>query len=154
MLTGADIGSTIRSEVTASNAAGSATAHSVPTGTVDPVAPVNTAAPALSGVARDGQTLSASTGTWTGTDPIAYTYQWQRCDAGGGNCADIAGETGSSYDLAAADIGHSVRVQVTGTNVAGHATASSSPTTVGHPRPAGQHGRARRSPAPRRTARR
>ena len=135
VLTGADIGSTIRSEVTASNAAGSATAHSVPTGTVDPVAPVNTAAPALSGVARDGQTLSASTGTWTGTDPIAYTYQWQRCDAGGGNCADIAGETGSSYDLAAADIGHSVRVQVTGTNVAGHATASSSPTTAVIPDP-------------------
>ena len=135
MLTGADIGSTIRSEVTASNAAGSATAHSVPTGTVDPVAPVNTVAPALSGVARDGQTLSASTGTWTGTDPIAYTYQWQRCDAGGGNCADIAGETGSSYDLAGADIGHSVRVQVTATNVAGHATASSSPTTAVIPDP-------------------
>ena len=135
VLTGADIGSTIRSEVTASNAAGSATAHSVPSGTVDPVAPVNTVAPALSGVARDGQTLSASTGTWTGTDPIAYTYQWQRCDAGGGNCADIAGETGSSYDLAAADIGHSVRVQVTGTNVAGHATASSSPTTAVIPDP-------------------
>ena len=135
VLTGADIASTIRSEVTASNPAGSATAHSVPSGTVDPVAPVNTAAPALSGVARDGQTLSANTGTWTGTDPIAYTYQWQRCDADGGNCADLAGETGSSYDLAAADIGHAVRVQVTGTNVAGHATASSSPTTAVIPDP-------------------
>jgi hypothetical protein len=130
VLTGADIGSTIRSEVTASNAAGSATAHSAPSGTVAAVAPANTVAPAVSGAARDGQTLSAGTGTWTGTDPIAYTYQWQRCDAGGGNCADIAGETGSSYDLAAADIGHSVRVQVTGTNVAGNATASSSPTSA------------------------
>ena len=39
MLTGADVGSTIRSEVTASNDAGSATAHSVTGGQVDPVAP-------------------------------------------------------------------------------------------------------------------
>ena len=43
--------------------------------------------------ASDGQMLSADDGTWTGTPPIIYTYQWQRCDAAGATCADIAGAT-------------------------------------------------------------
>ena len=46
-------------------------------------------------------TLSASTGTWTGTKPISYAYQWVRCGADGGqpdggNCAIVSGATSRS----------------------------------------------------------
>ena len=37
--------------------------------------------PSVSGDPRDGGTLTADPGTWTGTGPIDYTYQWLRCDA-------------------------------------------------------------------------
>ena len=40
--------------------------------------PANVAAPSLSGDAQDGQTLSASLGTWS-SNPTSYSYQWQRC---------------------------------------------------------------------------
>ena len=78
--------------------------------------------------------LNASTGTWT-NGPSGYSYQWQRCGAGGSGCAAIAGATSSSYQLQATDVGSTVRVTVTASNAAGSslpaqsgATASSSPT--------------------------
>ena len=86
--------------------------------------------PAVSGAVRDGQTLTADDGDWTGTDPISYAHQWERCDAGGANCTDIGGATSATYVLTGTDIGHAVRVEVTATNVAGNAAASSSPTTA------------------------
>ena len=73
------------------------------------VQPSNVAPPAISGTGVVGRTLSASTGTWSGTKPIGFTYQWQRCQPG---CADIAGATGSSYTLAGPDTGGGVRVVV------------------------------------------
>jgi hypothetical protein len=39
--------------------------------------PVNTVAPAVTGTATQGQTLTTDNGTWTNT-PTGYTYQWQR----------------------------------------------------------------------------
>ena len=56
-------------------------------------APRNVVAPSISGTAREGRVLTANPGTWTGTAPIGFTYQWQRCDANGNNCATIAGAT-------------------------------------------------------------
>ena len=47
---------------------------------------------------------------WAGTEPIAYTYQWQRCDASGGNCGSVAGATNRTYVVTAADVSRSVRV--------------------------------------------
>jgi len=40
---------------------------------------VNTAPPAVSAAAGDPQTLTASTGSWVGSAPLTYSYQWQRC---------------------------------------------------------------------------
>jgi hypothetical protein len=128
--TGGDVGSALRVVVTATNRAGSAPAASSRTGSVDAAPPTNTAVPAVSGTARDGATLTASTGTWTGTAPIDYTYGWQRCDGAGANCADIDGATASTYDLVPADVGSRVRVVVAATNDGGTRTAASEPSAV------------------------
>lgn len=46
---------------------------------ISAIAPTNTVLPMLSGTPQVGKTLSISTGSWTGTQPITYTYQWQAC---------------------------------------------------------------------------
>jgi hypothetical protein len=43
-------------------------------------APVNSAAPTISGTPQVGQTLTANPGTWNSDTTPTYTYQWQRCD--------------------------------------------------------------------------
>ena len=129
-LTNTDIGHTVRVEVTATNIAGDDTASSSPSALVVPEPPNNTTAPAVLGTTQDGETLSVDLGTWTGTAPLDYDYQWQRCDAAGANCVDISGATDDTYDLTAADIGHTIRIEVTATNDAGDDTATSTPSTV------------------------
>jgi hypothetical protein len=91
--------------------------------------PSSTAAPTISGTAREGQTLTASNGSWSGS-PTSFSYQWQRCNIDGTGCADISAATKQTYVLVTADVDHRVRVQVTATNADGHATASSAPTEV------------------------
>jgi hypothetical protein len=95
-----------------------------------PTPPVNTSPPIISGTPQDGQTLTASTGSWSGTQPITYGYQWQRCDSGGANCVAIAGATGPTYLATSADVGRTLRVVVTAANSAGSASATSAATTV------------------------
>ena len=92
--------------------------------------PSNTSPPTIAGTAQEGQTLTAGPGTWSGTQPINYAYQWQRCGSSGANCAPIAGATATTYTLTAADVGSTVEVSVTASNMAGSATASSPPTAV------------------------
>lgn len=58
--------------------------------------PTNSALPAISGTARDGQTLSSTTGTWSGLGNT-YSRQWLRCDAAGDACVNIAAATQPSY---------------------------------------------------------
>jgi hypothetical protein len=94
------------------------------------VVPANTTPPTVSGTPRDGETLTASEGTWTGTDPITYTYQWQRCDGNGLNCANLAGATGRTYAVQTSDVNNRLRVNVTARNDSGSTTASSQPTAV------------------------
>src|SRR5206468_1549308 len=91
------------------------------------VAPRAVAPPAISGTARVGETLIATTGTWART-PDAYAYQWRRCDATGGACIDIGGATGATRTLTSADAGQRLRVHVTATNAGGSTTAASEAT--------------------------
>ena len=94
------------------------------------VAPANTAPPVVSGTTTVGSALTTTNGTWTGTDPITFTYAWQRCNATGGACSAISGATTSTYTLAQVDAGTTLRVQVTATNADGNASSTSVPTAV------------------------
>ncbi|HEX2103048.1 MAG TPA: hypothetical protein VHF51_05315 [Solirubrobacteraceae bacterium] len=128
--TSADVARALRVEVTATNAGGRETATSAPTDAVAAVAPADTEAPAIAGTPRDGETLTASRGTWTGSEPMDFAHQWQRCDSGGDGCEDIPGATRSTYEAAAADVGHALRVVVAATNAGGTRSATSGPTAA------------------------
>jgi hypothetical protein len=90
-------------------------------------APNNTVAPTITGNAREGNTLTAHNGSWTGA-PTSFTYQWQRCAAGGSGCADITGATAQTYTTVAADVDHPLRVVVTAKNADGSGSANSAVT--------------------------
>jgi hypothetical protein len=91
--------------------------------------PVNTAPPALTGVAVQKQKLSASHGSWTQV-PTRYAYRWLRCGATGGNCKAISGATSATYVVARGDSGHKLEVRVSATNSRGTTTAVSKPTST------------------------
>jgi hypothetical protein len=96
---------------------------------VSPEAPADTAPPTVSGSPKSGEIVTASPGTWSGS-PTGYTYQWNRCDSSGANCAAIAGATSQSYTLGELDGTRTVRVAVTASNAAGASTPVSSAQTA------------------------
>jgi hypothetical protein len=93
-------------------------------------APKNTAPPTITGTAKVGSTLTVHNGIYTGNQPIAYSYQWKRCDQNGGSCADVSGATGGTYVLKAVDQGNTLRVVELAKNAEGSDTATSIPTAV------------------------
>jgi hypothetical protein len=136
-IAGADVGSRLRVRVTAKNADGSQTVASNPTAlVVGP--PVNTSIPLVTGSALVGGVVTVQPGTWTGRQPISFSYAWLRCNNAGGECVAIAGATGRSYRLTSADVGHKVRANVTARNAIGSVTVISSESGVASvPLPAG-----------------
>ena len=90
--------------------------------------PNNTSAPTIGGAAREGQTLTAASGAWEGSPPIAYAYQWQNCDSPGSGCSAINKATNQNYVLSHRDVNRTIRVQVTGSNADGSNQALSAAT--------------------------
>jgi hypothetical protein len=92
--------------------------------------PAISAPPLVVGEPREGLSLTASTGTWTGTRPLRFSYGWYRCRADGSSCAAIASATSATLMLGAGEIDSTLRVLVTATNVAGSRSAASAMTAV------------------------
>jgi hypothetical protein len=93
-------------------------------------APQNTAPPAVSGTPQDGQTLTTTTGQWTSSSTVTYSFQWQRCNSSGSSCADLAGATNQTYAVQTADVGSTLRSIVRASNADGVSSANSAPTAV------------------------
>ena len=133
-VTSSDIGLRIRFRVQASNKAGATTSTSAATSvvTTEGGVPANASAPTISGSAVVGATLTASTGTWVGDQPITYSFIWLRCNTQGDNCSEIQGANDTDYEVRDADTGHTIRVRVVARNDRGSTSAISNPTaTVG-----------------------
>lgn len=77
--------------------------------------PAASSLPSISGNAQVSQILTASQGSWSGDEPISYSYQWQR-SSNETTWSDITGATQQSYILTEADSGKYIRVRVTATN--------------------------------------
>ena len=85
-----------------------------------------TGAPAITGAAQVGETLTADTSGIAdddGLDNVTYSYQWLADDA------DIAGATAATYTLTDADEGAAIKVQVSFTDDAGHEETLTSAAT-------------------------
>jgi hypothetical protein len=109
-LVNADQGQDITLGVAATNTAGTTNATSTAITAGGVPAPINTVPPAITtdGTPATGETLTATTGTFTGEGgPFSYQRQWYR------NGQAIGGATGGSYQLVVADEGtqitHGVR---------------------------------------------
>lgn len=84
--------------------------------------PANTVVPVITGTAKVSNTLTSSTGTWTGSP--SYTYQWKR------NGVAISLATNNTYLLVSADAGTTITVTVTATNAGGSVSATSLGTAI------------------------
>ncbi len=93
-------------------------------------APLNKTLATISGVAQEGQTLTAGTGIWGGAPSLTYTYQWELCNASGGSCSNVSGATSSTYVLPGGDVGDTLRVAVTASNSVGSAPSTSEAVMV------------------------
>ena len=121
-----EIGKTLAAVVTATNAAGSTSATSSITGLIAGILPKNTALPTISGLLKLNQLLTATTGAWSGSEPISFAYQWQLCVLS--VCTNIAKATSSTFLLGPLDVANTLRLVVTATNLAGSTPATSAVT--------------------------
>ncbi len=129
----ADEGDTIKVRVTFTDDGGNT--ESLTSATTQAVSPAlrqqrgksnATGEPTISGTAQVGQTLTADTSSIAdGLSGVTFIYQWLADDA------EIAGATSSSYTLAPADRGKTIRVRVSLTSAATAAVvaAPNSPAT-------------------------
>ena len=124
-----DVGKVIKVKVTFTDNAGneeSLTSKATAEVEARPNSPA-TGAPAISGTAQAGETLTADTSGITdanGLTNVAFSYQWLADDA------DIGGETASTYTLSDDDVGKVIKVKVTFTDNAGNEESLTSEATA------------------------
>src|SRR5262245_15435753 len=88
--------------------------------------PAVTSSPTLEGRAIQGSTLIATPGSWQGSGELRYVYRWYRCDPMGRRCVLLRGANAPKRKLGAADVGHTVAVNVRATDSAGSTNGYSS----------------------------
>jgi hypothetical protein len=81
-------------------------------------APTNLIPPSLSGTATQGETLTVTSGSWSGNPVPAVSRDWQRDGLS-------TGQSGPTYTLTAGDVGGTITVVETATNSQGSAQAIS-----------------------------
>jgi len=83
--------------------------------------PINLVPPVVTGTRQQGQTLTCSTGTWTGS-PTSFNYLWTR------RGAQLQNGPSNTYVPLGTDVGYALTCVVTATNAAGSTTASAGST--------------------------
>jgi hypothetical protein len=132
-----DLDRTITVKVTAINSGGSASATAA--GIFIPPPPVLKSPPAIFSGASNatgktvltGDSLTARPGTFE--HATSFAFAWLRCNEAGEACAPIAGARTSGYAVSAEDVGSTLRVTVTASNVNGSTEATSAATGVAAP---------------------
>ena len=122
-LAGEDEGKTLTVTVSFTDGEGNPeTLSSDPTGAVEAKPNTRaTGAPAIDGIARVGETLTADTSGIDdddGLDSAAFAYQWTRNDGSGDT--NITGATGATYTLTGDDEGKTIKVTVSFTDGEGN----------------------------------
>ena len=94
---------------------------------VEALPPVNLTLPEITGgdPLQCGETLTATSGTWSGAEPITFTYKWFVFSPNGG-VIEVA--TGSTH--IPEDYGGNFFVEVTASNADGSATVTSATVQV------------------------
>lgn len=87
-------------------------------------APMLSVAPAITGTAQVGETLTCSAGTFTGDAPLAYDYQWFA------NGVAVQGANAATYELTDKDFGKIFMCRVMAKNAAGNAFGFSNTTSA------------------------
>ena len=87
-----------------------------------PCQPSNSVAPTISGTNLIGNTLTGSTGTWSGVTS-GYTYQWTS------NGTNISSATGTTFTITETQAGATIAFVVTATNGCGSVSVTSSTIT-------------------------
>ncbi len=125
-----DGGHTIRVLETATNAGGASRQMASNATAIIPVPaspPAERTAPSIAGAPIIGRRLHGSNGRWTGSTPLRFSGQWQRCRTA---CTNIAGATGTTYVVRTSDHGFRIRLVVTVRNALGVSSAKSAPTAT------------------------
>lgn len=120
----ADVQQPIRVVTTGSKATYTSVSRtSASTAAISPAVLTSTPVPTITGSATAGKTLTAVPGTWA-PGPVTVTYQWYR-----GKTA-IAGATGPTLVLTAADYKQTLSVRTTGTRPGYYSSTQSSVSTA------------------------
>ena len=127
-LVAADEGKTVKVRITFTDDAGNdESLTSAPTATVTASNTPATGEPTITGTAQVGETLTANTTGIADSDGLinaTFTYQWLADDT------DITDATGSTYTLAAADEGETVKIRLSFTDDRGHQETLTSTATA------------------------
>ena len=125
--------------VIATNSVGDSEPSNVASGMVEPDSSGQQAnspargGPGIQGVARAGETLTATTSGIRdddGLDNAVFAFQWIRSELGAKTGTDIAGATASSYGVTAEDEGKAITVRVTFKDDAGNRESVTSNAVV------------------------